>query len=164
MTATQTPIKALLSSASKSHNLLISRSIRCLKFNRMLITLSVSLIGFAVVIASASPLFADYTLILKNGRTITVETYKEEGGRSKKTWKGSGKSLNRRLILPLSPRRWRSFISSKAIFGRPWRSIDNSMWLRHRGNSGRKSFNSDPVSNQEVVIRRKGRMMSVWRR
>jgi len=44
-------------------------------------TLSVSLIGFAVVFGSASPLFADYTLILKNGRTVNVQTYKEEGGR-----------------------------------------------------------------------------------
>jgi hypothetical protein len=47
----------------------------------VLITLSVSLIGFAVVFGSASSLFADYTLILKNGRTVNVETYKEEGGR-----------------------------------------------------------------------------------
>jgi len=45
----------------------------------MLITLSGLLIGFAVVLGSATPLFADYTLILKNGRTVNVESYKVEG-------------------------------------------------------------------------------------
>lgn len=58
----------------------MNHSIVCLKFNHMLITLSGLLIGFAVVFGSVTPLFADYTLILKNGRTITVEAYKEEGG------------------------------------------------------------------------------------
>ena len=80
MTAPQTSIKVLPRSISKSYNLLINHSIGCLNFNRMLITLSGLLIGFAVVLGSATPLFADYTLILKNGRTITVEAYKEEGG------------------------------------------------------------------------------------
>ena len=79
MTRTQRPIKDLHRSISKSYNLLINRSITCLNFNHMLITLSGLLIGFAVVLGSATPLFADYTLILKNGRTITVEAYKEEG-------------------------------------------------------------------------------------
>ncbi len=81
MTATQRPIKVLHGSISKSYNLLINHSIECLNFNQMLITLSGLLIGFAVVFSSPTPLFAaDYTLILKNGRTVNVEAYKEEGG------------------------------------------------------------------------------------
>ena len=81
MTAAQRPIKVMGRITQHSYNLLINRSIRCLIFNHMWTTLSVSLIGFAVVFGSASPLFADYTLILKNGRTVNVQTYKEEGGR-----------------------------------------------------------------------------------
>ncbi len=81
MTATQRPIKATLRLTSKSYNLLINHSIHCLNFNHMLITLSGLLIGFAVVFGSAATLLADYTLILKNGRTVNVEAYKEEGGR-----------------------------------------------------------------------------------
>ena len=80
MTTTQKPIKVLHRSISKSYNLLINHSITCLNFNHMLITLSGLLIGFAVVFGSVTPLFADYTLILKNGRIITVEAYTEEGG------------------------------------------------------------------------------------
>jgi len=80
MTATQRPIKVLHGSPYKPYNLLMNHSIACLNFNHMLITLSGLLIGFAVVFGSVTPLFADYTLILKNGRTITVEAYKEEGG------------------------------------------------------------------------------------
>jgi len=80
MTATQRPIKGLHRSISKSYNLLINHPIACLNFNHMLITLSGLLIGFAVVFGLAAPLFADYTLVLKNGRTVTVEAYKEEGG------------------------------------------------------------------------------------
>ena len=79
MTATQMSIKDLHRSISKSYNLLINHSIECLNFNQMLITLSGLLIGFTVVFGSAAPLFADYTLILKNGRTVNVEAYKEEG-------------------------------------------------------------------------------------
>jgi len=79
MTGTQTSIKVLHRTNSKSYNLLINHSIECLNFNQMLITLSGLLIGFAVVFGSAAPLFADYTLILKNGRTVTVAAYKEEG-------------------------------------------------------------------------------------
>jgi len=79
MTATETSIKVLHRTNSKSYNLLINHSIECLNFNQMLITLSGLLIGFAVVFGSAAPLFADYTLILKNGRTVTVAAYKEEG-------------------------------------------------------------------------------------
>jgi len=80
MTAPQRPIRVLHKPFSKSYNLLINHSIKCLKLNHMLITLSGHLIGFAVVFGSAAPLFADYTLILKNGRTITVKAYREEGG------------------------------------------------------------------------------------
>ncbi len=58
---------------------MINHAIECLNFNQMLITLSGLLIGFAVVFGSAAPLFADYILILKNGRTINVKAYKEEG-------------------------------------------------------------------------------------
>ncbi len=79
MTATQRPIKVLHRSISKSYNLLINQLIECLNFNQMLITASGLLIGFVVVFGSAAPLFADYTLILKNGRTVNVEAYKEEG-------------------------------------------------------------------------------------
>jgi len=80
MTGTQRSIKVLYRSILKSHNLLINHSITCLKFNHMLITLSGILLGFAVVFGSPAPLFANYTLILNNGRTITVEAYKEKGG------------------------------------------------------------------------------------
>jgi len=79
MTAKRRPIKVLHRSISKSYNLLINQPITCLNFDQMLITLSVLLIGFAVVFGSPTPLFADYTLILKNGRTVNVEAYKEEG-------------------------------------------------------------------------------------
>jgi len=81
MTATQRPVKVMGRFTPKSYNLLINHSIHCLNFNHMLITLSVFLIGFAVFFGLVSLLFADYTLILKNGRTVNVETYKEEGGR-----------------------------------------------------------------------------------
>ncbi len=81
MTGTQKPIKVLHRSIVKSYNLLINHSIECLNFDQLLIIASSLLIGFAVVFGSAAPLFADYTLILKSGRTVFVETYKEEGGR-----------------------------------------------------------------------------------
>ena len=81
MTARQRPIKGLHRSISKSYNLLINHSIECLNINHVLITASGLLIGFAVIFGLVAPLFADYTLILKNGRTVNVEAYKEEGGR-----------------------------------------------------------------------------------
>jgi len=80
MTARQRPINRLHRSISKSYNLLINHSIECLNYNQMLITASGLLIGFAVVFGLAAPLFADYTLRLKNGRTVNVDAYKEEGG------------------------------------------------------------------------------------
>jgi len=79
MTATQNSIKVWHSSDFKPYNLLINQSFECLNFNQMLITLSGLLIGFAAVFGSATPLFADYTLTLKNGRTVNVEAYREEG-------------------------------------------------------------------------------------
>jgi len=63
----------------KYHKLLIRRSNECMNFRHMLITVSALLFGSAIVLGSVAPLFADYTLILKNGRTVTVEAYKEEG-------------------------------------------------------------------------------------
>jgi len=38
------------------------------------------LIGLAILFYWAGPVLADYTLILKNGHTVNVEAYKEEGG------------------------------------------------------------------------------------
>ncbi len=38
------------------------------------------IIGFAVLFCWSGSLFADYTLLLKNGRRITVRSYREEGG------------------------------------------------------------------------------------
>jgi len=38
-----------------------------------------ALLAVAVVLSWAAPAFADYTLVLKNGRRITVQSYREEG-------------------------------------------------------------------------------------
>jgi len=40
----------------------------------------ISPLGLLALICLTGPLFADYTLLLKNGRRITVESYREEGG------------------------------------------------------------------------------------
>lgn len=37
-------------------------------------------LGVVLVVCWSGPLFADFTLILKNGRRITVQSYREEGG------------------------------------------------------------------------------------
>ncbi len=41
------------------------------------------IIGFAVLFCWSGSLFADYTLLLKNGRRITVKRYREEDGKIK---------------------------------------------------------------------------------
>jgi len=63
----------------KYHKLLIRSTYECLHFRHMLITTSALWFGCAIVLGSAAPLMADYSIILKNGRTVTVEAYKVDG-------------------------------------------------------------------------------------
>ena len=43
-------------------------------------TIRISVIAVVTLLFLSGPLFAQYTLVLKNGRRITVQSYREEGG------------------------------------------------------------------------------------